>query len=101
MLFNDALNTFYLQVIWCWKEVFYLTTHSTHFYLRLYGVGHMVKGHADSERRDSLPPHGLLFTFSSKVVFYMHHPRQDSTYHGPCYTSRGVLAGMSTNRKNE
>ena len=26
--------------------------------------------------------------------FYMHHPRQDSTYHGLCYTSRGALAGM-------
>ena len=24
------------------KEMFYLTTHSTHFILRLYGVGHMV-----------------------------------------------------------
>ena len=23
--------------------MFYLTTHSTHFILRLYGVGHMVK----------------------------------------------------------
>ena len=27
------------------KEMFYLTTHSTHFILRLYGVGHMVKDH--------------------------------------------------------
>ena len=31
------------------KEMFYLTTHSTHFYLRLYGVRHMVKDHSDSE----------------------------------------------------
>ena len=30
VLFNDALNTFYLQ---------------------LYGVGHMVKDHSDSERK--------------------------------------------------
>ena len=41
--------------------MFYLTTHSTHFYLRLYGVGHMVKDHSDSERGNPLPPHGLLF----------------------------------------
>ena len=40
VLFNDALNT---------------------FYLRLYGVGHMVKDHSDSERENPLPPHGLLF----------------------------------------
>ena len=40
VLFNDALNTFYL-----W----------------LYGVGHMVKDHSDSERGNLLSPHGLLF----------------------------------------
>ena len=44
-LFNDALNT---------------------FYLRLYGVRHMVKDHSDSERGNPLPPHGLLFPISSK-----------------------------------
>ena len=48
ILFNDALNT---------------------FYLRLYGVGHMVKDHSDSERRNPLPLHGLLFTISSKSYF--------------------------------
>ena len=49
-LFNDTLNT---------------------FYLRLYGVGHMVKDHSDSERGNPLPPHGLLFPIQ---FFYMHHP---------------------------
>ena len=48
VLFNDALNT---------------------FYLRLYGVGHMVKDHSDSERRSPLPPHGLLFPINSKGSF--------------------------------
>ena len=38
VLFNDALNT---------------------FYLRLYGVRHMVKDHSDSERGNPLLPHGL------------------------------------------
>ena len=28
----------------------YLTMHSTHFILQLYGVGHMVKDHSDSEK---------------------------------------------------
>ena len=50
--------------------MFYLTTHSTHFILRLYGV----KDHSDSERRNPLPPHGLLFPINSKGSFYMHHP---------------------------
>ena len=48
VLFNDALNTFYLQ---------------------LYGVIHMVKNHSDSERGNSLPPHGLLFPSRSKGSF--------------------------------
>ena len=47
-LFNDALNT---------------------FYLRLYGVGHMVKDHSDSKRGNPLPPHGLLFPISIKGSF--------------------------------
>ena len=54
----------------------------------------MVKDHSDNERGNPLPPlHGLLFPISSKG-FYMHHQnKQDSTYHGLCYTSRGALAG--------
>ena len=48
VLFNDALNT---------------------FYLRLYSVRHMVKGHSDSEKGNPLPPHRLLFPISSKGSF--------------------------------
>ena len=69
VLFNDALNTF--------------------FNLRLYGVRHMVKDHSDSERGNPLPPHRLLF-----LIIYAPSHRQDSTYHGLCYASRGALAGL-------
>ena len=48
VLFNDALIT---------------------FYLRLYGVRHMVKDHSDSERGNPLLPHGLLFSINSKCSF--------------------------------
>ena len=48
ILFNDPLNT---------------------FYLRLYGVRHMVKDHSDTERGNLQPPHGLLFSISSKGSF--------------------------------
>ena len=48
VLFNDALNT---------------------FYLRLYGVKHMVNDHSDSKRGNPLLPHQLLFPISSKVSF--------------------------------
>ena len=48
VLFNDALNT---------------------FYLRLYGVRHMVKDHSDSEKGNPLPPHRLLLSINSKDSF--------------------------------
>ena len=42
VLFNDALNT---------------------FYLRLYGVRHMVKDHSDSEKGNPLPPYIYMHTY--------------------------------------
>ena len=48
VLFNDALNT---------------------FYLRLYGVKHMVKDHSDSEKGNPLPPHRLFLSINSKGSF--------------------------------
>ena len=48
ILFNDALNT---------------------FYLRLYGIRYMVKDHSDSEKRNLLSPHRLHFPISSKGSF--------------------------------
>ena len=48
VLFNNALNTFYLL---------------------LYGVRHMVKDHSDSKRGNPLPPHRLLFPITSKGSF--------------------------------
>ena len=47
--------------------MFYLTTHSPYFYLRLYGIRHKVKDHSDIERGNTLLPlHVLLFPFNSK-----------------------------------
>ena len=65
------------------KEMFYLTTHSSHF---IYGYMAsdiiMVKDHSNSDRGNQLPPHGLLFPISSN---------------GLCYTSRGALAETRKN----
>ena len=46
------------------KEMFDLTTHSTHFI-----YGYMVKDHSESERGNPLPSHWLLFPINSKVFF--------------------------------
>ena len=54
VLFNDALDT---------------------FYLRLYGVRHMVKDHSDSEKGNPLPPHSLLLSTNSKGSFIYAHNR--------------------------
>ena len=59
VLFNNALNT---------------------FYLRLYGVRHMVKDNSDSERENPLPPYGLLLPISSKGSFYIHDPTDRITH---------------------
>ena len=53
----------------------------------------MVKDDSDSESGNTLPPHGLLVLISSKGSVYAPFHRQDSTFHGLCYTSRGGLAG--------
>ena len=61
--------------------------------LRLYGVRYMVKDHSDSEKGNPLPPHRLLYRLTARVLLYAPFHRQDNTYHGLCYTSRGALAG--------
>ena len=53
VLFNDALNTFYLQ---------------------LYGVRHMVMNHSHIERGNLQLPYELLFLISNKGSFYIHNP---------------------------
>ena len=60
--------------------MFYLTNALNTFYLRLYGVRHMVKDHSDSERGNPLRPHRLLFTIMQQGFFYMHHPTDRIIY---------------------
>ena len=84
VLFNDALNTFYLRLYGVRHMV---KDHSkTHFkrerernvlfndalntfHLRLYGIRHMVKDHSDSEKGNPLPPYRLLLSINSKGSF--------------------------------
>ena len=48
------------------------------FYLRLYGVRHMVKDHSDSDRGNPLPLHRLLFSINSKGAFISRSYMYDS-----------------------
>ena len=79
VLFNDALNTFY---IW------------------LYGISHMVKDH--SAREETRCHHmGCSFRLAARVLLYASSHRQDNTYHSLCYTSRGALAGTMKDRSDD
>ena len=63
ILFDDTLNTFYSQ---------------------LYGFGHMVKDHSDSERGNPLPPlDGLLFLITSKKSFICIRVAHTTTFETP------------------
>ena len=77
------------------KEMFYLTTHSTHF----------IYGYMASDiwlrtilivRKETRCRHiGYSFRLTASVLLYAPSHRQGSTYHGLCYTSRGALAGTT------
>ena len=73
--------------------MFYLTTHSTHF----------IYGYKASDirlrtilivRKETRCRHiGYSYRLTARVILYAPSHRQDNTYHGHCYTSRGALAG--------
>ena len=75
------------------REMFYLTTHSTHF----------IYGYMASDiwlrtilivRKETRCRHiGYSYRLTARVLLYAPSHRQDNTYHGLCYTSRGALAG--------
>ena len=73
--------------------MFYLTTHSTHFYFTViwrqaYGKGpHIVREETRCRHM------GYCFRLTARILLYAPSHRQDNTYHGLCYTSRGALAG--------
>ena len=74
-------------------EMFYLTTHSTHF----------IYGYMASDiwlrtilivRKETRSRHiGYSYRLTARVLLCAPSHRQDDTYHGLCYTSRGSLAG--------
>ena len=91
---NSKCTYFYLELILSERErereMFYLTTHSTHF----------IYGYMASDiwlrtilivRKETRCRHiGYSFRLTARVLLYAPSHRQDSTYHGLCYTSRGL-----------
>ena len=81
------------------REIFYLTTHSTHF----------IYGYMASDiwlrtilivRKETCFRHiGYSYRLTARVLLYAPSHRQDNTYHGLCYTSRGALDGTRNSSK--
>ena len=66
------------------KQMFYLTTHSTHF---IYSYMASAKYHSNNERGNLLPPlHELLRPAVRDLLYALFHI-QGSTYHSICYIS--------------
>ena len=74
------------------KEMFYLTTHSTHF----------IYGYLASDiwlrtilivRKETRCRYRYSFQLPARVLLYAPSHRQDNTYHSLCYSTRGALAG--------
>ena len=78
------------------KEMFYLTTHSTHF----------IYGYMASDiwlrtilivRKETRCRHiGYSYRLTTRVLLYAPFHIQDNTYHCLCYTRRGALVWNST-----
>ena len=63
------------------------------FLLRLYGVRHnMVKDHSVREETRTCHYVGYSFGLTARVLLHPPSHRQDSTYNGLCYASRGPSA---------
>ena len=75
------------------REMFYLTTHSTHF---IYGymVSDIWLRTILIMRKETCCRHiGYSYRLTARVLLYAPSHRQDNIYHVLCYTSRGALAG--------
>ena len=73
--------------------MFYLTTHSTHFIYGYLASGIWLRTILIAREETRCRHMGYSFRLAARVLLYAPSHRQDSTYHGLCYTSRGALAG--------
>ena len=81
--------------------MFYLTTHSTHFFYGYMASDIWLRTILIVRKETRCRHIGYSFRLKARVLLYAPSHRQDSTYHGLCFTSRGSLAGTrNTHRKD-
>ena len=74
--------------------MFYSTTHSTHFIYGYMASDIWLRTILIARKETRCRHIGYSFRLAARVLLYAPSHRQDSTYHGLCYTSHGALAGM-------
>ena len=75
------------------KEIFHLTTHSTHFIYGYMASDIWLRTIQIMRKEIRCRRIGYSYRLTARFLLYAPSHRQDSTYHGLCYTSRGALAG--------
>ena len=75
------------------KKMFYLTTHSIHFIYGYMASDTWLRTIPILRKKTRCRHIGYSFRLTARVLLYAPSHRQDSKYHGLCYTSRGALAG--------
>ena len=75
------------------REIFYLTTHSTHFIYGYMASDIWLRTILIVRKETSCRHIGYSYRLTARVLLYAPSHRQDNTYHGLCYTSCGARAG--------
>ena len=75
------------------RKMFYLTTHSTHFIYGYMASDKWLRTILIVRKETRCRHIGYSYQLTARVLLYAPSHRQDNTYHGLCYTSRGALAG--------
>ena len=73
--------------------MFYLTKHSTHFIYGYMASDIWLRTILIVGKETCCRHIGYSYRLTARVLLYAPSHRQDNTYHGLCYTSRGALAG--------
>ena len=75
------------------REMFYLTTHSTHFIYGYMALDIWLRTILIVRKETRCRHIGYSYRLTARVILYAPSLSKDSTYHGLCYASRGALAG--------
>ena len=73
--------------------MFYLMMHSTHFIYGYMASDIWLRTILIVKKETRCCHIGYSYRLKARVLLYTPSHRQDNTYHGLCYTSRGALAG--------